>query len=81
MASLTAACFFPIWTQHSMNKHRKGTYRTKVLEAGGIHTSLYTQGNLGLVTEESGPSPSHPTATGPEPEPRRLPRAPSQETW
>ena len=81
MASLTAACFFPIWTQHSVNKHGKGTYRTKVPEAGGIPTSLYMQGNLGPVTEESGPSPFHPTATGPEPEPRRLPGAPSQETW
>lgn len=61
-----APCFSPIWTQHSVNKHGKGPYRTKVPEAGGIHTSLYTQGNLGPVTEESRSSPSHPTATGPE---------------
>lgn len=75
-------CFSPIWAQHSVNKHGKGTHRTKVPGAAGDpHLAIQPRKPRPPLERRMGPAPPTPTATGPEPAPRRLPGAPSHETW
>lgn len=82
MTSQAALRFCPIWAQHSVNRHGEGTYRTKVPGAAGDpHLAIQPGKPRPPLERRMGPAPPTPTATGPEPAPRRLPGAPSRETW